>query len=70
MTDLEEELRDALQWALPLAELAMEDCRQTRLLMGHDDIGTGTDNIGLWPFEVRSIEVARAVLAKALRGGQ
>ncbi len=67
MTDLEKELTEALGWALPLAEIAIEDCRQTRLRCGHSDIGAGTEKVGLWPFEVGSMNNARNVLARAKR---
>lgn len=59
-----EQLRDALRWAMPLVELALEDCRQTRLRLGHDDIGAGTDHIGLWPLEVAARDRARALVQK------
>jgi hypothetical protein len=59
-----EELRNALRWAMPLVELALEDCRQMRLRLGHDDIGAGTDHIGLWPFEVAARDRARALVQK------
>jgi hypothetical protein len=55
---------DALAWALTLAAGALEDCRQMRLRLGHSDIGAGTDHIGLWPFEVATMERARAAFRK------
>lgn len=58
------ELLAALRWALPLAEIALEDARQRRLQAGHAYIGAETDRIGLWPEEQESHKCARAALAK------
>ena len=67
--ELANELISALIWALPLAEIALEDHRQTRLQNGHDDIGRGTKVLGLWPSEVEQRDKARAILAKATTMG-
>lgn len=61
--DETERLREALAWALPLAEMTLENCRQQRLQYGHSDIGAGTNHLGLWEFEVAARDRARAVLA-------
>lgn len=58
------EMLDALRWALPLAEMALEQCRLQRVQAGHTDIQAG-DIIGLWPDEVASRDAARAAIAKA-----
>lgn len=59
-------LREALRWALPLAEQAMEDHRLMRWQCGHKDIvGTyknGTAYVGIYQSEVDQIEQARAAL--------
>lgn len=54
-------LREALQWALPLAELTLEETRVNRIRCGHSDIRCG-DTIGLWPEEAKAREKARAAL--------
>ena len=64
-----ERLRDALEWALPLAEIAFENARQERLKYGHDDIGKGTNNIGLWPEEVNKRNKARDAIQQARKVG-
>lgn len=55
-------LVEALEWAFPLASMALEDCRQYRLKCGHNDIGAGTKHIGLWPAEIAERDKARAAL--------
>lgn len=59
------EMLESLRWAVPLAEMAMEDYRLLRLKNGHDDIGAGTDKIGLWPKEQAQIKQAKAAISKA-----
>lgn len=62
-----ERLRAALRWALPLATMALEDCRQQRVKLGHTDIiGTyrnGQAWVGIHQSEVDNLEAARAALA-------
>jgi hypothetical protein len=48
---------------MPLAEIALEDCRQLRLKHGHSDIRAG-DIVGLWPNEVAKRDEARKALAE------
>jgi hypothetical protein len=67
MSDLEKELYDALFWALPLAEIAMENHRQVRLRYGHN---LGTKRIGLTDDEVEQLERARATLKRAAKSEQ
>lgn len=60
------ELVDALKWALPLAERAIDDHRMERLRCGHNDI-TGTYKngqtwVGIYQSEVDQIEAVRAIL--------
>lgn len=55
------ELRAALKWALPLAEQALEQCRQLRNRAGHTDIRAG-DIVGLWPEEIAERDKARSAL--------
>jgi hypothetical protein len=59
-------LREALKWALPLAQLALETHRLERLRCGHSDIRgvyvNGTQCVGLWQDEIDRIEQARAAL--------
>lgn len=57
-----DDLVGALKWALPLAEVALEDARQRRLQAGHTDIGAGTERLGLWPDEQARNAAARAAL--------
>lgn len=63
------ELLEALQWALPMAILAMEQHRMERVKNGHRDIsGTyknGESWVGIYQDEVDKIEFARAAIAKA-----
>ena len=60
----------ALQWALPLAKIAMEAHRMDRLRCGHNDITgtyTGGDTwVGIYQSEIDEIEFAQSVIAKAL----
>ena len=62
------EMRKALEWATPLAELAIESHRLVRLKAGHSDIcGTrkdGTKVVGIWQNEIDNIETARSLLAQ------
>lgn len=55
-------LREALAWALPLAEATLEEVRQVRNQAGHTDIQAG-NIVGLWPAEVEQRDKARAALA-------
>lgn len=68
------ELLEALQWALPMAILAMEQHRMERVKNGHRDIsGTyknGESWVGIYQDEVDKIEFARAAIAKALGESQ
>jgi hypothetical protein len=66
MADLEKELFEALKWALPLAEIAMESHRQERLRCGHT---FGTKRAGLYDEEVDEIERFRSTLNKAIHNG-
>lgn len=64
------ELLAALQWALPLAQMAMEEARMWRVKAGHMDI-KGTYNngetwVGIYQEEVDQIERARFAIKKAL----
>lgn len=59
------ELLEALKWALPLAEMALEDHRQARIQAGHSDIGAGSPHLGLWESEAKARDGARAAIAKA-----
>lgn len=64
------ELLDALQWALPLARLAMDSHRMERIKCGHTDI-TGTYSngetwVGIYQSEVDEIEFAQNTIKKAL----
>ena len=60
-------LEEALRWALPLAERAVDDHRMERMRCGHNDItGTyknGVTWVGIHQSEVDQIEFAREVLA-------
>lgn len=64
------ELLEALQWALPLAKIAMDTHRMERIKCGHVDInGTyknGETWVGIYQKEVDEIESAQAAIAKAL----
>ncbi len=64
------ELLEALQWALPLAKIAMDTHRMERIKCGHVDInGTyknGETWAGIYQKEVDEIESAQAAIAKAL----
>ncbi len=64
------ELVKALEWALPLAKIAMDAHRMERIKCGHKDIsGTyknGETWVGIWQNEVDQIEFAQEVLNKAL----
>lgn len=66
------ELLEALQWALPLAKIAMDTHRMERIKCGHMDInGTyknGETWVGIYQKEVDEIESAQAAIAKALGG--
>lgn len=68
MTTNETALRDALAWALPLAEWAIDDHRLERLRCGHSDIhGTYKNGVtwaGIYQSEVDQIE--RAALFAAM----
>lgn len=68
------DLLEALQWALPLAKIAMTSCQQERVKYGHHDIqGTyknGVTWIGIYQDEVDKIEAAEAAIAKALGADQ
>lgn len=55
----------ALEWALPLARLCLEDTRLTRLQSGLSDIGAGTHHIGLWPDEIEKYDNARNAIKEA-----
>ena len=58
-------LREALEWALPLAIIKLSDTRQMRLQCGHDDINAGSiHDVGLWPEEVAARERARQALTE------
>lgn len=66
--ELLREARDALRWALPLAERALDSHRLERCRAGHGDI-TGTFKngekwAGIYQSEVDQIETARSALAK------
>jgi len=62
-------LREALKWALPLAEIATEDNRIKRMLAGYNDITGAYKNgrtwVGIYQSEVDEIENARALLTGA-----
>ena len=64
------ELLEALQWALPLAKIAMSSCQLERVKCGHSDItGTYKDGVtwaGIYQDEVDSIESAESAINKAL----
>lgn len=64
------ELLKALQWALPLAKIAMDSHRMERIKCGHVDInGTyknGETWVGIWQEEVDKIESAQDAITKAL----
>ena len=64
------ELLEALQWALPLAKIAMSSCQLERVKCGHRDItGTYKDGVtwvGIYQDEVDSIERAESAINKAL----
>ncbi|UVX30615.1 hypothetical protein S13b_00038 [Klebsiella phage VLCpiS13b] len=64
------ELLEALQWAFPMAIIAMEQHRMERVKNGHIDIsGTyknGESWVGIYQDEIDKIEFARAAIAKAL----
>lgn len=61
-----QQCRQALAWALPLAECAVETRRTERVQAGHHDIrGTyknGVTWVGVYQSEVDEIESARAAL--------
>lgn len=63
------ELLEALQWALPMAILAMEQHRMERVKNEHTDIsgtyGNGESWVGIYQDEVDKIEFARAAINKA-----
>lgn len=63
------ELLKALQWALPLARLAMEAHRMDRLRCGHNDIvgkyKSGQTWAGIYQSEVDEIEFACDAITKA-----
>lgn len=67
--EVADELLEALQWALPMAILAMEQHRMERVKNGHRDIsGTyknGESWVGIYQDEVDKIEFARAAIVKA-----
>lgn len=67
--DKYQELIEALEWALPLAELAMEQHRQMRLQCGHNDLTyttrRGVKFVGLSQAEWDRVERARRALAEA-----
>lgn len=63
------DLLKALDWALPLAKIAIEDHRMGRLKAGHNDI-TGTYKngdtwVGIYQSEIGEIEFADSAIAKA-----
>lgn len=62
-------LLKALQWALPLARMAMEAHRMDRLRCGHNDIvgkyKSGQAWAGIYQSEVDEIEFACAAITKA-----
>lgn len=62
------ELMKALAWALPLADLALEQCRMDRCKAGHSDITfkkhDGVMWVGLYQSEWDDRENANAALAK------
>lgn len=58
-------LLTALKWALPLAEITLENTRQERLKYGHDDIGRGTEDLGLWAAETGMRSIAREAIRTA-----
>lgn len=64
------DLLEALQWALPLAKIAMDTHRMERIKCGHMDIsGTyknGETWVGIWQTEVDQIEFAQEAINKAL----
>lgn len=63
------DLLKALEWALPLAKLAMEAHRMDRLKCGHNDIvgkyKSGQTWAGIYQSEIDEIEFADLVIAKA-----
>ena len=68
------DLLEALRWALPLAEMAIESHRIERIRLGHSDIiGTyknGATWVGISQDEVDQIEKARAVISFVQKGPQ
>ena len=66
-------LREALKWALPLAERAQDDHRMERIRCGHTDIvgqyKNGVSYVGIYQSEVDQIEEARAALSEAREAG-
>ena len=70
VNDAAPELLEALQWALPLAKIAMSSCQLERVKCGHSDItGTYKDGVtwaGIYQDEVDSIESAESAINKAL----
>lgn len=64
------EILKALQWALPLAIIAMEDKRVERIKFGHKDIlgkySNGDFCVGLHQSEVDKIDFAKNAIKKAL----
>lgn len=58
--------REALRWALPLAEQALEDHRQRRLMGGHTNMrgknARGAVIVGLTQQEIDAADNARAAL--------
>ena len=65
----DERLRKALEWALPLAESALEAHRLERIRCGHNDIratdAKGNVVIGLWQVEIDQRDAAREALASS-----
>lgn len=57
-----EEAKRMAKWAIPLAQIAMEDYRMLRLTSGHSDIGT--KRVGLYDDEWEKCEAARDWLAR------
>lgn len=69
-----EGVTEALKWALPLAERAVDDHRMERIRCGHSDIvGTysnGQSWVGIHQSEVDQIEKARVAYATARALGE
>lgn len=68
--EVNKDLLESLQWALPLAEVAIESHRLERVRCGHTDItGIRKDGVtwaGIYQDEIDSIEKARTAISKAL----